>query len=414
MKAEIITIGDEILIGQIVDTNSAWIAEQLNLAGVEVFRITSVHDDLNQIEEALKQAEKDVDFVLITGGLGPTKDDITKTALCNFFNTRLIFNEDVFNIIHERFTRRNIDINKLNRDQALVPELCEVIPNKLGTAPGLWFEKNNTIFVSVPGVPFEMRHILTYEILPRLMQTGRTRAIYHKTIHTQGLPESMLAERIDQWETALPADIKLAYLPNPMSVRLRLSAVGDNEELLKQRVEKEAAKLQDLIPDYIFGYDEDTLPEVIGRMLIENGRLLAVAESCTGGYISHLITLVPGSSGYYKGGLTAYSNELKENLLGVDPELITRNGAVSEPVVRQMAEGLKNLMKVDYTISTSGIAGPDGGTDEKPVGTVWIAVAGPYYTAAEKFILGDNRERNIIRSSYTALRLLRQMILKDI
>ncbi|HZH74149.1 MAG TPA: competence/damage-inducible protein A [Mariniphaga sp.] len=414
MKAEIITIGDEILIGQIVDTNSAWIAEQLNLAGVEVFRITSVHDDLNQIEEALKQAEKDVDFVLITGGLGPTKDDITKTALCNFFNTRLIFNEDVFNIIHERFTRRNIDINKLNRDQALVPELCEVIPNKLGTAPGLWFEKNNTIFVSVPGVPFEMRHILTYEILPRLMQTGRTKAIYHKTIHTQGLPESMLAERIDQWETALPADIKLAYLPNPMSVRLRLSAVGDNEELLKQRVEKEAAKLQDLIPDYIFGYDEDTLPEVIGRMLIENGRLLAVAESCTGGYISHLITLVPGSSGYYKGGLTAYSNELKENLLGVDPELITRNGAVSEPVVRQMAEGLKNLMKVDYTISTSGIAGPDGGTDEKPVGTVWIAVAGPYYTAAEKFILGDNRERNIIRSSYTALRLLRQMILKDI
>lgn len=414
MKAEIITIGDEILIGQIVDTNSAWIAEQLNLAGVEVFRITSVHDDLNQIEEALKQAEKDVDFVLITGGLGPTKDDITKTALCNFFNTRLIFNEDVFNIIHERFTRRNIDINKLNRDQALVPELCEVIPNKLGTAPGLWFEKNNTIFVSVPGVPFEMKHILTYEILPRLMQTGRTRAIYHKTIHTQGLPESMLAERIDQWETALPADIKLAYLPNPMSVRLRLSAVGDNEELLKQRVEKEAAKLQDLIPDYIFGYDEDTLPEVIGRMLIENGRLLAVAESCTGGYISHLITLVPGSSGYYKGGLTAYSNELKENLLGVDPELITRNGAVSEPVVRQMAEGLKNLMKVDYTISTSGIAGPDGGTDEKPVGTVWIAVAGPYYTAAEKFILGDNRERNIIRSSYTALRLLRQMILKDI
>ncbi len=414
MKAEIITIGDEILIGQIVDTNSAWIAEQLNLAGVEVFRITSVHDDLNQIEEALKQAEKDVDFVLITGGLGPTKDDITKTALCNFFNTRLIFNEDVFNIIHERFTRRNIDINKLNRDQALVPELCEVIPNKLGTAPGLWFEKNNTIFVSVPGVPFEMKHILTYEILPRLMQTGRTKAIYHKTIHTQGLPESMLAERIDQWETALPADIKLAYLPNPMSVRLRLSAVGDNEELLKQRVEKEAAKLQDLIPDYIFGYDEDTLPEVIGRMLIENGRLLAVAESCTGGYISHLITLVPGSSGYYKGGLTAYSNELKENLLGVDPELITRNGAVSEPVVRQMAEGLKNLMKVDYTISTSGIAGPDGGTDEKPVGTVWIAVAGPYYTAAEKFILGDNRERNIIRSSYTALRLLRQMILKDI
>jgi len=414
VKAEIITIGDEILIGQIVDTNSAWIAEQLNLAGVEVFRITSVHDDLNQIEEALKQAEKDVDFVLITGGLGPTKDDITKTALCNFFNTRLIFNEDVFNIIHERFTRRNIDINKLNRDQALVPELCEVIPNKLGTAPGLWFEKNNTIFVSVPGVPFEMRHILTYEILPRLMQTGRTKAIYHKTIHTQGLPESMLAERIDQWETALPADIKLAYLPNPMSVRLRLSAVGDNEELLKQRVEKEAAKLQDLIPDYIFGYDEDTLPEVIGRMLIENGRLLAVAESCTGGYISHLITLVPGSSGFYKGGLTAYSNELKENLLGVDPELITRNGAVSEPVVRQMAEGLKNLMKVDYTISTSGIAGPDGGTDEKPVGTVWIAVAGPYYTAAEKFILGDNRERNIIRSSYTALRLLRQMILKDI
>lgn len=413
MKAEIITIGDEILIGQIVDTNSAWIAEQLNLTGIEVYRITSVHDDLTQIEEALKQAEQAVDFVLITGGLGPTRDDITKTALCNFFNTRLIFNEDVFNIIRERFTRRKIDINKLNRDQALVPQSCEVIPNKLGTAPGLWFEQNNTIFVSVPGVPFEMKHIVTYEVLPRLKQTGKTKAIFHKTIHTQGLPESMLAERIEQWETALPAEIKLAYLPNPMSVRLRLSAIGDNLGRLKQMVEEETAGLIQLISDYVYGYDDDTLPEVVGKLMVENNKTLAVAESCTGGFISHLITLVPGSSGYYKGGLMAYSNEVKENLLKVDPKIINLNGAVSENVVKQMAEGLKKLMKVDYTISTSGIAGPGGGTDEKPIGTVWIAVAGPERTITEKFVFGDNRERNIIRSSYSALQMLRKMIIND-
>lgn len=411
MKAEIITIGDEILIGQIVDTNSAWIAEQFNLSGIEIYQITSVHDDNEHIKEALKNAEEKVDLVILTGGLGPTKDDITKHALCEYFNTKMVFHDPTFEHIKQRFKNRNIDLNKLNRDQALIPEICTVLPNKVGTAPGMWFEKNDTIFVSVPGVPFEMKYLVEHEILPRLQNNGKTKAIFHKTVQTQGLPESMLAQRIENWETSLPKNIKLAYLPNPMSVRLRLSAMGNNLNELKEQVQLEIERLKQLIPDHIFGFDNETLAEVIGRALLEKGQTLAVAESCTGGYISHLITSVPGSSGWYKGGVTAYSNEIKQNLLGVSAESLGKYGAVSEQVVREMAEGARKKLNAGFAVATSGIAGPTGGTEEKPVGTVWIAVAGPDKTVTEKYVFGDNRERNIIRSSQTALQSLRKSIL---
>jgi len=414
MKAEIITIGDEILIGQIVDTNSAWIGEQFNMNGIEIIQITSVRDNHEHIKEALKSAEGRVDLVVITGGLGPTKDDITKHTLCEYFNTELVFHQPTLDHIIDRFNLRGIDINKLNRDQALLPAACTILPNKLGTAPGMWFERNDTIFVSMPGVPFEMKYIVEFELLPLLRETGKTKAIYHKTVLTQGLPESMLAERIADWEDALPSHIKLAYLPNPMAVRLRLTARGEDIELLKKDVEAEIESLKPLISENIFGYDNESLAEVIGRMLLKGGKSMAVAESCTGGYVSHLITLVPGCSDYYKGSVTAYSNEIKEIVLGVNTETLNQFGAVSKEVALEMVEGVKKALNADYAISTTGIAGPTGGTPEKPVGTVWIGVSGPNKTFAKKYVfVGDHRERNIVRSAQTALQMLRRMVLAD-
>ena len=414
MKAEIITIGDEILIGQIVDSNSAWIAEQFNLSGIEIYQITSVHDDRDHIKNTIREAEKKVDLILLTGGLGPTKDDITKETLCEYFNTKLVLHEPSLEHIKKRFQKQNIDLNKLNRDQALVPEACTVLPNKAGTAPGMWFEKNDTIIVSIPGVPFEMKYFVENEILPRLRKSGKTKAIFHKTIQTQGLPESMLAERIEQWETCLPQNIKLAYLPNPMAIRLRLSAVGKDMNLLKKQVEEEIEKLKEIIPENLFGFDNETLSEVIGRQLREAGKKLAVAESCTGGFISHLITSIPGSSEYYNGAVTAYSNAIKQSLLGVSSSSLNKYGAVSEQVAREMAIGAKKVFRSDYALATTGIAGPGGGSEEKPVGTIWIAVAGQNDVLAQKFVFGDNRERNIIRSSQTALHMLRKLILKEL
>ena len=415
MKAEIITIGDEILIGQIVDTNSAWMGEQFNLNGIEIYQITSVHDDHDHIIRAIKNAEQHADLVVITGGLGPTKDDITKHTLCEYFNTKLVFHEPTLKTIYERFKFRGIDMNKMNRDQAMLPESCTILPNKMGTAPGMWFEKNDTIFVSMPGVPFEMKYLVEFEVLPRLRETGRTKAIFHKTVLTQGVPESMLAERIADWEDALPTHIKLAYLPNPMAVRLRLSAIGEDLEALKSDVEKEIEKLKTIIPEAIFGYDLETMAEVIGRELVQQNRKLAVAESCTGGYISHLITSVSGSSEYYNGSVTSYSNEMKEKLLGVSRENLEKYGAVSEQVAREMVEGVKRVMNADYAVATTGIAGPTGGTEEKPVGTVWIAVSGPEKTWVKKYtFVGDQRDRNIVRSGQSALQLLRRMVLGEL
>lgn len=413
MKAEIITIGDEILIGQVVDTNSAWMGQQLNLHGIEVYQVTSVHDDHDHIMKAFSNAEKNADLVLITGGLGPTKDDITKKCLCEYFSTELVFHPEVLEHVKTLLSSRNVEINQLNRDQALLPANCTVLHNPVGTASGMWFEQNGTIFISMPGVPFEMEAIMTEEVFPRLVRLGIMESIVHKTILTQGLPESMLAEKIEQWENALPSFIKLAYLPSPMMVRLRLSAYGTNQAELEAETEKQVKSLLAIIPDYVFGFDDDNLAMVIGRMLVESSQTMAVAESCTGGNIAHSITANPGSSAYFKGGVVAYSNEIKNGLLGVSAEILEQFGAVSQPVAEAMANGARKSLNADYALATTGIAGPDGGTAEKPVGTVWIAVAGPSGVKSEKYIFRHNRERNIIRSTQTALNLLRKYILTE-
>ncbi len=413
MKAEIITIGDEILIGQVVDTNSAWMGEQLNLHGVEISKITSISDKHDQIIEALASAESHADLVLITGGLGPTKDDITKKALCDFFNCELEVNEQVLKHIIDMLSRQSVVINDMNREQALVPDACTVLHNPNGTAPGMWFERNDTIFVSMPGVPFEMKEITTNEILPRLQKTGKTKSIYHQTVLTYGVPESMLAEKIEDWEQALPEFIKLAYLPSQLMVRLRLSAYGEDKFLLETEVDNQIEKLKAIIPDDIFGYNGNSLSGVTGDLLKKHAKTLSIAESCTGGKIAHFFTLNAGSSAYFRGSIVAYANQVKENQLGVKSETIQNYGAVSKEVAIEMALGVKKTLGTDYAISTTGIAGPDGGTEEKPVGTVWIAIAGQQKVYTKRYNFAHNRERNILRSTQTAINFLRKVILKE-
>lgn len=413
MKAEIITIGDEILIGQIVDTNSAWMGQQLNLLGIEIYQITSVHDDRQHILDALANAEKNADLVLITGGLGPTKDDITKTTLCEYFGTELVFHPEVLEHVRTLLSSRNVVVNKLNRDQALLPAGCTVLHNSAGTASGMWFERNNTIFVSMPGVPFEMEAIMTEEVFPRLTKLGLAQSIVHKTVLTIGLPESMLAERIEGWESALPEFIKLAYLPSPMMVKLRLSGYGTDEAMIRKEIEKQVQELMTIIPEHIFGFDNDNMGIAIGRILVESSQMLATAESCTGGSIAQHITSNSGSSAYFKGGVVAYSNEIKHKMLGVPMELIDNFGAVSQQVAEAMAFGAMKALGADFAVATTGIAGPDGGSEEKPVGTVWIAVAGKSSVVSKKYVFKHNRERNIIRTTHTALNMLRTLIMNE-
>lgn len=414
MKAEIITIGDEILIGQIVDTNSAWMAEQLNQNGIEVFQITSVHDDHGHIMKALFDAESRADLVLITGGLGPTKDDITKKCLCDYFQCELRRDQETLDAVTERLTRRNVTVNQLNRDQALVPEACTVLKNNNGTAPGMWFEKNETIFVSMPGVPYEMTGIMENEVFPRLRNNGKLRSIYHQTVMIYGIPESMLAERLDSWEESLPTFVKLAYLPNQLMIRLRLSAYGDHMDILKTTVDKLVGELQEMLADNIFGYNGDTISTITGRMLQQLGGMVSVAESCTGGNIAHLYTEIPGSSAYFRGGVVAYSNDVKMALLKVKSETLEAHGAVSRETAEEMVLGVKKALDTDYAIATTGIAGPDGGSDEKPVGTIWIAVSGKNETLVEHYCFQHNRERNIQRASQTALNMLRQLLMNEL
>lgn len=414
MKAEIITIGDEILIGQIVDTNSAWMGQQLNLLGIEIYQVTSVHDNREHILKALEDAEKNADLVLITGGLGPTKDDITKKCLCDYFHTQLVFYPEVLEHVKSLLSVRNVAINRLNRDQALLPENCTVLHNSAGTASGMWFERNNTIFISMPGVPFEMEAIMTEEVFPRLKKLGISQSIVHKTVLTIGIPESMLAERLEHWENALPEFIKLAYLPSPMMVKLRLSGYGADEQIIRREIDDQVSKLLVLIPEAVFGFDSDNLGIAIGRILAAKGKTMATAESCTGGSIAQFITSNAGSSAYFNGGVVAYSNEIKQNLLGVRSELIEMYGAVSQEVAESMAVGAQKVLNADYAVATTGIAGPDGGSDEKPVGTVWIAVAGISGVVSKKYIFKHNRERNIIRTTHTALNMLRTLINSEI
>lgn len=413
MKAEIITIGDELLIGQVIDTNSAWMAAQLNTIGVDVKQITSIADTRLQILHTLAEAGNRARVVLISGGLGPTRDDITKQTLCEYFNTNLIIDESALADITAFFARRGISMTELNRKQSEMPALCTSIPNPVGTARGMWFEKENTIYISMPGVPFEMKTIMTDYVLPALKKRFSNTAVVHRTILTTGLGESFLAARIEAWENSLPGYIKLAYLPQPGIVRLRLTARGCHEDKLQKEINTLTENLYNLIPELIFGEGTETLEGVIGKLLLSKKQTMATAESCTGGSIAQKITSVAGSSAYYKGSVVAYSNEIKQQVLNINHELLARNGAVSREVVEQMAQGACRVLNTNWAISVSGIAGPDGGTVEKPVGTVWIGVAGPDGVTAQKFLFGDNRERNIVRATVAALNMLRSKILQS-
>jgi len=406
MLAEIITIGDELLIGQVIDTNSAWIAEQLNMIGIKVHQITSISDDQNHILTTLREASERAQLILITGGLGPTKDDITKQTLCKYFDTSLVFSEKAYANVEKLFSARGIAVSELNRLQAMVPANCKVIDNPNGTAPGMWFEKNGCIFVSMPGVPFEMKAIMEQEIIPQLLDK-LNKVIIHRTILTEGVGESHLASVIEPWEDSLPPFIKLAYLPQPGMVRLRLSAYGTDRNELQLAINKAEKELYPYAGSYIFGFDNDTMESVVGHLLRSKGATLSTAESCTGGNIAQLITSIAGSSDYFKGSVVAYSNEIKEQVLGVPHQVLTEHGAVSEQTVIAMAEGIRSRFATDYAIAVSGIAGPGGGSPEKPVGTTWIAVATPTETSARKFLFGEHRGRNIRKASVSALNMLR-------
>lgn len=410
MLAEIITIGDEILIGQIVDTNSAWMAKQLNLIGVSVKQITSVSDEQTHILEALAQAEKRADVILITGGLGPTKDDITKVTLAKYFNMGFKRDAAAYENVKAIFAKNNRPLIAINEQQADVPDGCDVIVNKHGTAPCMWFNQNSKIFVSMPGVPFEMMYLMDDEILPRIKKQFKLPAIVHKTILTAGIGESFLAQQIEDIETGLPPHIKLAYLPKLGQVRLRLSAKGDNESVLKLEINQHANKLINRIKDYVVADEDIPLEKAILNEMEARGLTLSTAESCTGGYLAHLITQNPGCSTVYAGGAITYSNELKQSVLGVKPDTLNRFGAVSEETVVEMAEGALKHFKTDYAIAVSGIAGPDGGTSEKPVGMVWIAVANKNKTIAKVFKFSNKRAQNIERAAVSALNTLLNLL----
>lgn len=410
MLAEIITIGDEILIGQIVDTNSAWMAKQLNLIGVSVKQITSVSDDEQHILEALELAEKRADLILITGGLGPTKDDITKKTLAKYFNMGFRNDAAALEMVRQIFEKYKRPLLDINIQQADVPDGCEVIVNKNGTAPCMWFEQNNTIFVSMPGVPYEMMYLMDDEILPRITSRFKLPFIVHKTILTANIGESFLAKEIEEIEDSLPAHIKLAYLPKLGQVRLRLSAKGDNETELKKEVEVYARQIISKVNKFVVTDEDIPFEKAILDLMKSKGLTLSTAESCTGGYIAHLITQHPGCSAVYWGGAVAYAYELKESILGVNESTLNTFGAVSEQTVTEMAEGAIKHFKTDYAIAVSGIAGPDGGTEEKPVGTVWIAISSKHKTVAKVFNFSNKRIQNIERSAASAMGMLLNLL----
>ncbi|MBK6344040.1 MAG: competence/damage-inducible protein A [Flavobacteriales bacterium] len=411
ITAEIISIGDELLIGQTMNTNAGWMGEQLSLIGIRPVRVRVIGDDREAILTALSTSTADV--VLLTGGLGPTKDDITKQVLCEFFDTRLVRHPHIEAAIAGFFrsiAREPLDVNLAQAD---LPESCTVVPNDRGTASGMWFGKESRVFVSMPGVPYEMKAMMEKHVLPELRRVFNPPSIVHRTLLTTGLGESHLAQRIAAWEDSLAQEgIKLAYLPSPGLVKLRLSTYANNDPTgARDRVAQKAEQLYRLIPELIFGEGEERLELVVGRLLKENGQTLSTAESCTGGYVSHLITSVPGSSAYFIGGVVSYANAVKMEELGIPSDMLELNGAVSQPVVERMAQGVRQALKTDWSIALSGVAGPDGGTDEKPVGTVWMAVAGPDGVQAAKVYLPGTRDLVIKRSALAVLNMLRKSLL---
>jgi nicotinamide-nucleotide amidase len=414
VRAEIITIGDEILYGQILDTNTQWISFELDKLGIKTIRKSSVGDSAEEITTILNESKSRADVVFITGGLGPTKDDLTKKVLADFFHCSLEMNEDALKDVTEFFLKRGRELSDINRDQALLPTKAKFITNKHGTAPCMWFDEFGVIWISMPGVPFEMKAIMENEVIPKLVSHFKTPIIYHKVIKTIGIGESYLSDLIQDWELSLPKHIKLAYLPSLGIVKLRLTAFGDDLEGLKANVEEQIALLRPMINSFIFGYEKDEIADVVGQLLIKNKSTISVAESCTGGHLSHQFTQIPGCSAYFTGGVISYSNEIKKEILHVSDSIINIEGAVSESCVSEMAKSVREKFKTTYGIATSGIAGPDGGSIEKPVGTVWIALASEGEIITRKLQLGGNRLQNIHMTSLNSLNLIRRYLLKDL
>lgn len=410
MNLDIISVGDELLIGQTLNTNAHWIATELDKIGFTIREHVSISDNREHILNRVDYSIKNVDVVLITGGLGPTNDDLTMPVLNEYFGGELVEDKTVYQDIERLILGRGFEMNERNKKQALVPDNCKVVRNMHGTAPGLWFERDNKVVVAMPGVPFEMKAMITDTVIPWLKQKYVLPEIVHQMIYTQGLPESKLAEIIADWEDALPANIKLAYLPSPGRVKLRLSSKGNDRKAVQQQIDEQVTKLNAIIPNYIYSFDGRNIEEVIGDMLRNKKATLATAESCTGGYIAHLLTSVSGSSDYFIGSVVSYANQIKINELGVNPADIENHGAVSQQVVEQMAKGVLQKYDVDFAIATSGVAGPNGGTPDKPVGTVWIAVATKTTVTSKLFTFGKIRSINIERSAIAALGMLREVI----
>jgi len=414
LNAEIITIGDEILIGQIVDTNSAYISKELNNIGISVYQITSVQDDKQHILKALKEAEENVDIVIITGGLGPTKDDITKHTLCEYFNDKLTMHRDVQEHIKYLFAKIKYQYTDLDLQQAMLPSTSTILKNNLGTASGMWFYERDTVFVSMPGVPNEMKGLMKYDVLPKLQKMFDLPIIIHKNIITYGMGESKIAERLSTWENKLPAEVKLAYLPSYGKTRLRLTAKGKNREQLEEAIEKELKALTTLVSDIIVGFDEEaSIEAMIGKLLLKNKKTVATAESCTGGAISKMITSVPGASAYFVGSIVSYNERIKTEVLNVSPDTIKKHSVVSEEVAIEMAMGIQQLYKVDYAIAVTGNAGPTKDKTDTSVGVVFIAIATPERVFVREFNFGQPREKVIQRTSVKALELLRKELLKN-
>lgn len=410
IRAEVITIGDEILFGQIVDTNTQWISTELTNIGIRTTRKTSVGDDAGAILDALREATQRVDVLIVTGGLGPTKDDITKKTLCQFFGVGLVRNQEALDLVTGFFLKRGRDMTDLNRGQADLPENAQYVQNDWGTAPGMWFDHNETVYISLPGVPFEMKNLMTHRMLPKLKERFALPVIRHKMIRTIGIGESFLAERIEAWEDALPPHIRLAYLPSFGQVKLRLTATGTNNDQLGRELDEQVANVLPLIEQHVYGYDNDEIEQVVVRLLKEKNLTLGVAESCTGGQVAATLTKLPGVSAVFQGGVVAYSNDIKHIALGVKNDSLATFGAVSEPVVMEMAEGVRVMLGTDVGIATSGIAGPDGGTPDKPVGTIWIACATPQGTVSKHLRLGPYRDQNITLTTTYVLNLLREQL----
>jgi nicotinamide-nucleotide amidase len=414
MKAAIITIGDEILIGQIVDTNSGFIAKSLDRIGVEITEMLSISDNKKHILSTFEKLQNTVDLVMVTGGLGPTKDDVTKKTFCDYFDDKLVVNPEVLahvtQLIEGYFKR---PITQMNKDQALVPSTCTILHNQVGTAPGMWMKKEETVFISLPGVPYEMKYLVEKEVIPRIVREYKRPYIIHKTILTYGQGESLVAERIEDWENNLPDFIKLAYLPNPGRVRLRLTARGTDRQQLEKAIEEKVKSLDAIIHDIIVGYEEnETIETVIGQLLSKQNKTISMAESCTGGRIASLLSAVPGSSAYFKGSVVSYATETKVNVLGIQQDLIEQYSVVSAEVAQAMALNVKNLLKTDYAIATTGNAGPSKGDSDAEIGTVFIALATPNGVIVEEFNFGQPREKVIDRASIKSLEILQKEILK--